>query len=49
MSIELSVVPWSKHKLDILSFTLHDGLDVSAGHARVEYIEFEESHLMMDM
>ena len=49
MSIELSVVPWSEHKLVILSLMFHDGLDVNVGHARVEDIEFEESHPMMDM
>ena len=49
MSIELDVVPWSEHKLVILSLMFHDGLDASVGHARVEDIEFEESHPMMDM
>ena len=49
MSIELGVVPWPEHKLVILSLMFHDGLDASAGHARVEDIEFEESHPMVDM
>ena len=48
MSIELGVVPWSEHKLVILSLMFHDGIDFSVG-ARVEYIEFEESHPMMGM
>ena len=48
MSIELSVVPWSEHKLVILSSMFHDSLDASVGHARVKDIEFEESHPMMD-
>ena len=49
MSIELGVVPWSEQKLVILSVMFHDGLDASDGHARVEYIEFQDSHPMMDM
>ena len=49
MSIELGVVPWLEHKLVILSLMFHDGLDSSASHARVEDIEFEESHPIMGM
>ena len=49
MNIELSVVPWSEQKLVILYLMFHDGLDASVGHARVEEVEFEESHPMMDM
>ena len=49
MSIELSVVPWSEHKLVILYLMFHDGLDASVGHVRVEDIYFEDSHPMMDM
>ena len=47
MSIELGVVPWSKHKLVILSSMFHDCLDASVGHARFEDTEFEESHPMI--
>ena len=49
MSIKLGVVPWSEQKLVILSLMFHDGLDASVSHARVEDIEFEESHPVMDM
>ena len=49
MSIELGVVPWSEHKLVILSLMFHDGLDASGGHARVEDIDIEESHPMIEM
>ena len=48
MSIELGVVPWSKNKLVILSLMFQDGLDASS-NARVEDIESQELHPMMDM
>ena len=48
MSIDIVVVPWLEHKLVILSLMFHDGIDASVG-ARVEDIEFEESHPTIDM
>ena len=48
MSIDHSVVPWLAHKLVILSLMFHDGLDANTS-ARVEDIEFEELHHVMDM
>ena len=48
MSIDLGVVPWSEQKLVILSLMFHDGLDANTS-ARVEDIEFEELHHVMDM
>ena len=49
MSIEVDVVPWPKHKLVILSLMFHDGIDASAGHPRVQDIEFEGSRPMMEI